>query len=695
MPLPLLPHCKTLRAGLSNIAFIVIILLSFLFARCFPVYAQTEEPPYKLDPIIVTEEKQDDTFQTGDVNLVETPSFYSLITHEEFEHKIEGLPDILRKQPGVQVRQSGGLGSFSTVSLRGSNSDQVMIYMDGILLNEGATGGFNLSSISLDSVDSVEVYRGTTPVNFGKASLGGVVNIRTLRSKGDISGSVTGGYGSFNTQKYSGVINHKPGKWDYLVSSGSLKSDNNFGFKNIYVSPGSPSYGRTERRRNAQFRQKNLLTKAGYDFSDHLRLDLLNDWFKNHQHIPGRENYPLTDTFLDAERNNTAAKLTADNVGRFKLNLSTQLYYSWNEEEFDDSDKRYAWEEVHMRKITRKYGTHFFGAWPVGNNVLSAGCELYRETYDSRDLLETRRHDPLNYPGTERDYLSMALQDDILLHNDRLSITPMLRFFYYRDEQESFTNEYGYREEGEDSDDAYLRPQFGVRYWALDWLTLKANFAQYVREPSFYELYGDPGFLEGNPDLKSEKGSNIDIGFDVMWKSDHPFIQDIFGSAAFFVNRVDDLISPLYDPTGGLGELVNISEATIVGVESSCTIDALSYFRCIGNLTWQDTENKDRDFSGNQLPGRYEWMLFGRIEATYNGATVYGEYISERDMYYDLANMQKARNKNEINVGASWRLRSFIISLEGRNVTDKQYADDRRSPQPGKAWYGTIRYEFS
>ena len=137
-----------------------------------------------------------------------------------------------------------------------------------------------------------------------------------------------------------------------------------------------------------------------------------------------------------------------------------------------------------------------------------------------------------------------------------------------------------------------------------------------------------------------------------------------------------------------IDEQYTISEASVIGLESSCTIDALNYFCLIGNLTWQDTENKDsrstvngENVSGNQLPGRYEWMLFGRIEATYKGATVYSEFISERDMYYDIENMGDARNRNKINVGASCRFRSLMISLEGKNITDKQYADDRRSPQ--------------
>ncbi|ETR65446.1 MAG: hypothetical protein OMM_14237 [Candidatus Magnetoglobus multicellularis str. Araruama] len=112
----------------------IIFLFAFLAAFNQSVIAEESERVQTLDTIVVSAQKDDDfVFQTGDVDLEETPAFFSLIKRDQFEGKIESLADVIEKEAGVQVNQAGGLGSYSVISLRGSTSEQVMIYLDGIL----------------------------------------------------------------------------------------------------------------------------------------------------------------------------------------------------------------------------------------------------------------------------------------------------------------------------------------------------------------------------------------------------------------------------------------------------------------------------------------------------------------------------------------------------------------------------------
>ncbi len=674
----------------------IFLLLWFLEAGLAAIaHAQNEERTVVLDSIIVTAERQDDTFQTGDVDLEQTTSFYSVITRDQFEGKIENLGDVIAQEAAVQIRQTGGLGSLSTVSLRGSSSEQVMIYMDGIPLNDASGGGVDLSNIALADVEAIEIYRGITPVNFGAASIGGVVNIKTLRSKGDLKATATSGYGSFGTKKFSGYLSHKPGNWDYIISADYLTSQNDFTFVNDNGTDWNPDDDRRERRHNAQFRQKDLLAKAGYDFTDNFRLDLSNQWFEKDQHLPNWRNSPKANTTFDTERNNSFAKVTLNNIGPHRLNASNRWYYSWKEEDYNDSDGYVGLGKQHNRYITRKYGTNLFFELPTMRQTLSAVSEVYRETYDPRDLLKLG--DKANdLPGADRDYVSLALQDSILFFDDRLVLTPVLRSFYYRDSQENWFNREGQIQNGDDSSDTYTRPQLGIKYQALQWLTFKANFAQYVRIPSFFELYGDRGFLIGNPDLKPEKGNNYDFGFEFTWKPNHPWLNRVSGNAAYFISRVDDIISITYD-SQGIGRPKNISKASINGVETSLTADALKFFRFISNFTWQNpkiTQSDVKLFDGNKLPGIYETSFFGRIEATYKRVNVFWEYVTEQDMYFNLDNNHKAENKKEMNIGVSFLLRSFLFSFEGKNITDNQYEDFNGYPLPGDAYYVTVKYEF-
>ena len=91
----------------------------------------------------------------------------------------------------------------------------------------------------------------------------------------------------------------------------------------------------------------------------------------------------------------------------------------------------------------------------------------------------------------------------------------------------------------------------------------------------------------------------------------------------------------------------------------------------------------------------YKTSLFGRIEAFYNNASVYYEYVNERDRYYNLDNNHKTKDRREINVGASYLFRSILFTFEGKNITDNQYEDFHGYPLPGEAYYFTVKYEFT
>ena len=276
------------------------------------------------------------TVQTGDVRPEYTPSFYSYIERERFDGKMDDLAEVIEKEAGVQVRQSGGLGSFSEVSLRGSSSAQVMIYLDGILLNDASGGGVDLSNISLSDVEAIEVYRGTTPANFGKTSIGGAINIRTLRAQKGLKASVGAGVGSFSTKKAFGYVNHKPGRGDYILSADYLGSDNNFEFLNKKGTDLNTNDDEWEDRRNAQFYQYNLLAKTGYDFNPDFRIDFLNQYFFKHQGLPNWTNQVNCRASLKTQRNIAALKLTKNDFSPLHLNASLKLSHTWKEETYDD-----------------------------------------------------------------------------------------------------------------------------------------------------------------------------------------------------------------------------------------------------------------------------------------------------------------------------------------------------------------------
>lgn len=657
------------------------------------LFAENEKHGASLETVVVTAEKIDESFQTGDVDIGQTPAFYSFIKRESFEGKIENLGEVLKKEVGVQIRQSGGLGSFSSVSLRGSSSDQVMVFMDGVLLNDASFGGVDLSNIALSDVEAIEVYRGVTPLNFGKASIGGVVNIRTLRSAGDLKRSVTLGAGSFDTRKASGFINHKPGKWDYLISADYLASENDFWIRNDNGTDFWLYDDEWQRRRNNDFCQANLLTKLGCDFSGDVRLDFSNQFFSKDQSIPSWNNDEETETTFDTRRNNTILKLTADNVGPF--NMSGYVDYSWKEELYDDRvpvpNGGIGLGMQYNKYLTTSYGGHYLIEWPTDWNTATLMVDLRREEYSPEDLLFTGR----NPKDSSRDTLTVGGQDTLFLFGERISIVPALRYYRVKDKLESAVSAAEIPLEGREECKDYYSPQAGIKVKVFDGFILKSNIARYTREPSFFELFGDRGLFLGNEDLVAEEGVNFDAGFLLNQRFDSPWFSRFALDAAYFRSDMENLITRTYDARG-VGKSVNVEGAFIEGVEAELRMDLLWFFSLVANATWQDATNENRqdEFYGKKLPGRFDTSYLGRLEAKYRGFKVYGEYLHESGMYYDTANLLEAKDKEELNVGGSLLFNPFLLTVEGKNLENNRYEDFNGYYMPGRSFYVTLKYNF-
>ncbi|MCK4236321.1 MAG: TonB-dependent receptor, partial [Candidatus Krumholzibacteria bacterium] len=114
-----------------------------------------------------------------DDEIFNRSNFVVLIDLGKRKDRIEDIASILSRTVGVRVKQYGGLGSFATMSIRGSSSNQVQLYMDGVPLNDAYTGTANLADLPLGDVQRIEIFRGFSPTNFGSSAIGGTVNLVT------------------------------------------------------------------------------------------------------------------------------------------------------------------------------------------------------------------------------------------------------------------------------------------------------------------------------------------------------------------------------------------------------------------------------------------------------------------------------------------------------------------------------------
>ncbi len=671
---------------------LLLFIPVFLVLQLLPLAAhgETDTDVQVLDTMKVTAEKSDNQYRTGDVAMSETPVFATVIKRESFEGKPLSLSEVIEKETGIQVRSTGGLGSFSSVSLRGSSSEQVMIYLDGVLLNDSSGGGVDLSTISLTDVAQIEIYRGATPVSFSKASIGGVVNIRTLRSTEGTGGSVVLGMGSFNTKRASASISYKQGKGDVLVSAGTISADNDFEIFNDNGTSWNKNDDRTEDRNNAGVEQHNVLSRVGWDFTDHLRASLSSQWFKKDQELPTTGNSELVTTTLDTERSITTLNLTADNLTSLGLNTSLSFSYLYKKETYDDREGRIGLGKQHNRYRTDKMTTSFFAELPLESHIISFNGEFFREEYSPTNLLRES-----NFQDSTRDYFSLGLQDSILFSEGRLIVTPSVSYINVHDELKSGTASWGSAIDARSDTMEFFSPRIGFRFTPWEHFTFKSNLGRYHREPSFFELYGDRGLFVGNADLTPESGVNFDAGFEFNRSFQNGPVREFSFTANYYKTHVDDLIARVYDARG-VGKSQNISDGRIQGVELSFSAHVTKFLRFTGGVTFQDTENVNpfEVFDGKKLPGSFERAYRGRVDFLYNPFTLFFEAVYEEGLFYDTANLLSAPNKKEINTGISFSMEPLMVDFTIKNLTDELYEDFNGYPLPGRSFDFSVRYRF-
>jgi iron complex outermembrane receptor protein len=671
--------------------------------RCTIIHASDDEgSPIMLNPITVTAESKN-SFQTGDVDTQEVSSFYSIIKKEDIDGKMTDLADILKKEASIQIQRSTGLGSYSTMSIRGSSADQVIVYMDGILLNNASGGGVDLSNISISEIESIEIYRGTTPINFSQSSIGGVVNIKTNRIKKGSSCSIKTGYGDYHTLNFNSFINHKPGKWDCIFSYDHFASDNNYEIS-LGDNTDNPFDDRVEDRKSDDFYQNSYLFKMGYDFSEQFRVEFLNNHFSKTKFIPDAFNRE-TNSKYKTDQNSSTVKITTDN--NQSLFMSINLSVSLGDDRYDDpSDKvgsTYGLGKQQMAYHTYDYNFNYFSEWLFTKHILRLTLDARKEKYNQVNEIDNTE------AKCYRKTYSVGFQNTFFLLNQKLHIMPALRLEFVKDmNDQSLFRSKDKMVFNDIQKQNYFVPQLGIKYQLFESCSLKSNIGKYFRQPSFFERYSDRGHFQGNPTLEAEEGVNFDVGIEVDYYCQFEWLERFSFDAAYYESDISNFIAKEYD-SSGTGRYTNLANGKIDGIETMINIDFLYLFNFNFNAVWQDPINLDEklknlyegDNTYKNLPGSVEKSYLTRLETRFKGFKTYLEYIRQSGLFYDSPNnLPKSKNgalKKELNAGISYSYQSLLLTIDFNNINNNQYDNISyygKHPNPGRTVFYSLKYEF-
>jgi vitamin B12 transporter len=129
----------------------------------------------ELAPVVVTATR---TPVTAD----ETLAAVTVISRQQIDaNPTRDLTEILRYYGGIDVVRSGGAGQQTSIFMRGANSNQTLVMIDGVRINEGISGLANIQYLGTDNIDHIEIVKGPRSTLYGADAIGGVINIITRR----------------------------------------------------------------------------------------------------------------------------------------------------------------------------------------------------------------------------------------------------------------------------------------------------------------------------------------------------------------------------------------------------------------------------------------------------------------------------------------------------------------------------------
>lgn len=146
--------------------------------------------PVPQEPMVVTASRVQQP-------LDETLASVSLITRTDIERsQARGLLELLRLQTGVDVARTGGPGQQTSLFLRGTESNHVLVLVDGIRVNAPQNGAFTWENLPLAQIERIEIVRGPHAAFYGSDAVGGVIQIFTRSPDGVALGARAGSYGT-------------------------------------------------------------------------------------------------------------------------------------------------------------------------------------------------------------------------------------------------------------------------------------------------------------------------------------------------------------------------------------------------------------------------------------------------------------------------------------------------------------------
>ena len=544
-----------------------------------------------FDEVVVSSTRTNQT-------LINTAASVTVISDKQIEENMaKDVNEIFEYTPGVTMNSSSRQGA-QTINIRGMEGKRVKILVDGSSQPGSFDGGpyafINSSGISIDPdmLKSVEIIKGAASSLHGSDAIGGVVAFETkdpsdfLKDGKDFGGQAKLSYSSEDNSFSEHVaLANRFGDLETLVAYTRRDGEELQNFRN---SGDLENYAVENQDTSAD----NLLVKLQYQLNESHRIEFLAELIKDTSdsdiYHSSYDSYTGED---DTKQNRFAIKhiwfsdgVIADTVTskvsyiskeengvtkRFKpAGPGFPPYVPANNDNLQTKDYDYTEDKLEIEtQLDKEINNHYlvYGATYTHSDISNTNME-----YNSDPATDDQLY--VYTPDAKEQKFGLFVQDEISLMNNKLVVTPGVRFDYFSTDPGKITGE-----SLTDFSDSAVTGRLGTTYKLTDAGTVFGQISQGFRAPSFDELYytydnlanhGTPYVNDPNPNLKSETSISYELGYRHITQASSSEI-------AAYYSDYDDFIETVVTKKVGRTKHfsnVNLESATIKGIEFSNTL---------------------------------------------------------------------------------------------------------------------------
>lgn len=593
----------------------------------------------------------------------EIASSLTVVTSADIERReLRSLPDALREVPGLSVIQSGGPGGETSVFIRGTNSDHVLVLIDGVEANDPSNpSGFDFGQILIDDIERIEVLRGPQSSLYGSDAVGGVINLITRApGQGPARASARIEAGSLGTFDQAASASGGASAWGYAASLSHYRSEDTPVTPSELLPAGLRATGDAYDNVSASGRLRAMLsptTELGLTaLYTRSILRFTGDDFSVFPSVPAAAQSVQ-------DRGELFARVEARQSlfdGRLKSVLGAALT-QWRTHE-QDPDLGFGAPEP-----TISDGTRTTVDWQ-GDLALRRGETLVLGLGD-----KSYRLDKVDRPAREEDRWAFAeLQSEPLAG---LSTAASLRFDDYRREGSVTTWHVGA---------TWTAPSTGTK--------LSATAGSAFKAPTLADLFVSfPAFgFFANPNLKPERSTGWDVGFEQPLANDR-----LRFGATYFRNDITDLIEPSFDPVTFTSSLINVDRARTSGVESFVSVRASDALDLRADYTFTDARDlatglqllrRPRDMASATV----DWRAADRLSLSATGRWV-GSWI-DANRSFSVPRLNAAPYA-VFDLAGQYRLSGGVAAFARvENLFDRRYQQPVGFLRPGRGVFVGVRF---